>query len=75
MIHSSALGYSPRPPVSVYGTGTTHRFSWMKLHWIITATEVLVYYLYITIDSTYYSVSTHQLHFTVTFNSVVVQEY
>ena len=28
MNHSSALGYSPRLPVSVYGTGCIYRFSW-----------------------------------------------
>jgi hypothetical protein len=28
MNHSSALGFSPRLPVSVYGTGTYTRFSW-----------------------------------------------
>ena len=36
MIHSSALGYSPRLPVSVYGTGSVYLklsgFSW-KLTW------------------------------------------
>ena len=41
---SSALEYSSRPPVSVYGTGRNARFSWRRLRWIITAAVALVYY-------------------------------
>lgn len=41
---SSALEYSSRPPVSVYGTGRNTRFSWRHLRWIITAAVALVYY-------------------------------
>lgn len=41
---SSSLEFSSQPPVSVWGTGRLTRFSWKSILWIITATEVLVYY-------------------------------
>ncbi len=41
---SSALEYSSRSPVSVYGTGFITRFSWKRYQLIITAAEALVYY-------------------------------
>ncbi len=41
---SSALEFSSRPPVSVYGTGRNARFSWRQRRWIITAAVALVYY-------------------------------
>ncbi len=41
---SSALEYSSRPPVSVYGTGRNTRFSWRHLRWIIDAAVALSYY-------------------------------
>ncbi len=72
---SSALEYSSQPPVSVYGTGRTTRFSWKNIRWIITAAVALVYYPGVTPGSTCYSVSTHQLLFSVTFIAVRVAEY
>ncbi len=65
MIHSSTLGFSPRLPVSVCGTGCYNRFSWKLLRWIITLAEASVYYPLITQSSTHYSVSAHQLHVSV----------
>ena len=44
MNHSSALEYSSQLPVSVYGTGSLYRFSWKKIRYIISQTEVLLYY-------------------------------
>ncbi len=41
---SSALEFSSRPPVSVYGTGRNARFSWRQRHWIIDAAVALSYY-------------------------------
>lgn len=41
---SSALEYSSRSPVSVYGTGLITRFSWKRCLLIVTAAEALVYY-------------------------------
>ena len=45
---SSALEYSSRPPVSVYGTGRTSRFSWQLISWIIALAEASAYYRGIT---------------------------
>ena len=65
---SSTLEFSSQLPVSVYGTGCFTRFSWKVLHWIITVAVAVVYYPYLTVGSTCYSVSTHQLYTSVTFN-------
>ena len=81
-IHSSALGYSPRLPVSVYGTGRMYLklrgFSW-KLAWgnYSRLASKTGYYrasaqrrIYLPSQrlhtSTYYSVSTHSLRLSVT---------
>ena len=45
---SSTLEFSSQLPVSVWGTGCLACFSRELIHCIITATEVLVYYLMIT---------------------------
>lgn len=45
---SSALEYSSQPPVSVYGTGRTSRFSWKSIRWIITLAVASVYYRGVT---------------------------
>ena len=45
---SSALEYSSQPPVSVYGTGRTSRFSWKSIRWIITLAVASVYYRAVT---------------------------
>ena len=45
---SSTLEFSSQLPVSVYGTGCFTRFSWKSLLWIITLTEVSVYYRRVT---------------------------
>ena len=66
---SSALECSSRPPVSVCGTGCLARFSRGMLLWIIALAETLAYYLRLPADSTYYSVSTHQIHIPVTFSA------
>ena len=42
---------------------------------IITAAEALVYYPQVPLGSTYYSVSTHLRHISVTFVYMQVQEY
>ena len=65
--HSSALGYSPRLPVSVYGTGCLIRcfLEVASSHYHIIPEES-VYYPTFTRGSTYYSVSTRYLHFSVT---------
>src|SRR5690606_10055506 len=65
---SSTLESSSQPPVSVWGTGCVTCFSWKSLHWIVTLAEASVYCLPVTRDSTYYSVSTHQLCASVTLN-------
>ena len=72
---SSALEYSSQPPVSVYGTGRCVRFSRRKLCWIISAAVALLYYPKLTLGSTHYSVSAHQLHSLVTFITQRVTEY
>src|SRR5690606_2004408 len=72
---SSALEYSSQPPVSVYGTGCITRFSWKIRLGIITAAEALVYYPALSGSSTCYSVSTHPINISVTFNAMQVQEY
>ena len=45
---SSTLEFSSQLPVSVWGTGCFTCFSWKSLFWIITSTEVLVYYRRVT---------------------------
>ena len=82
MIHSSALGYSPRPPVSVYGTGCIYLklrgFSWKPAwgHYQVFASKNLYYrvsaqqricLLYQRLrTSTKYSVTWQSLRFSVT---------
>ena len=82
MIHSSALGYSPRLPVSVYGTGSVYLklsgFSWKHTwgHYQVSASRPLYYrdsalmriYLHYQRlhTSTNYSVSSQSLRFSVT---------
>ena len=44
MNHSSALGYSPRLPVSVYGTGCISLELFLEVRHIITSPEGSVYY-------------------------------
>ena len=46
--HSSTLEFSSQLPVSVWGTGCFTCFSWKSLFWIITSTEVSVYYRRVT---------------------------
>ena len=48
MNHSSTLEFSSQPPVSVWGTGCFTRFSWKWVRWIVTLTEVSVYYRGVT---------------------------
>lgn len=79
--HSSALGYSPRLPVSVYGTGcynlTLEVFLGSLIRDIISAAEALLYYqvqhlkrifllkVYL-LPLTHYSVSAQSFHYSVT---------
>ena len=65
---SSALEYSSQLPVSVYGTGCFTCFSWRMVSWIITLTEVAVYYRYLSVSSTNNSVCSHQRPIPVTFS-------
>ena len=91
MNHSSTLGFSPRLPVSVYGTGTIiislEVFLGSLIRVTIHAPEGLWYY-YVQQDQriyllflylpalTYYSVSTRTFHYFVTPSLImVVSEY
>ena len=91
MNHSSTLGFSPRLPVSVYGTGTyiisLEVFLGSLIRITIHSPEGLWYYhvqqvlricqqnLYL-LASTYYSVSTRIFHYFVTPSLIkVVSEY
>ena len=91
MNHSSTLGFSPRLPVSVYGTGTNiislEVFLGSLIRITIHSPEGLWYYhvqqvlriylqnLYL-LASTYYSVSTRIFHYFVTPSLImVVSEY
>ena len=81
-IHSSALGYSPRLPVSVYGTGTVYLklrgFSWKSAwgnysqparrsgYYRASAQRRICLPSHRLHTSTYYSVSTHSLRLSVT---------
>ncbi len=68
MNHSSAWGYSPRLPVSVYGTGCfTRCFLEVASMDYQFGPEPSLYYPTLSCGSTYYSVSTHHLHASVTF--------
>ena len=64
-IHSSALGYSPRLPVSVYGTVCCVRYFLEEnsMHYHAHRSVCVLSYIYYS--STYYSVSTQHLHFSV----------
>ena len=91
MNHSSTLGFSPRLPVSVYGTGTyiisLEVFLGSLIRITIHSPEGLWYYhvqqvsriyqqnLYL-LALTYYSVSTRTFHYFVTPSQImVVSEY
>ncbi len=91
MDHSSALGYSPRLPVSVYGTGcnnlTLEVFLGSLIRDIITSAEASVYYqvqhirriflpdVYL-LPLTHYSVSAQSFHYSVTPSKLLqVLEY
>ncbi len=91
MNHSSTLGFSPRLPVSVYGTGTIiislEGFLGSLIRITIHSPEGLWYYyvqqilriyqqdLYL-LALTYYSVSTRIFHYFVTPSLImVVSEY
>ena len=91
MNHSSTLGFSPRLPVSVYGTGTIiislEGFLGSLIRITIHSPEGLWYYyvqqilriyqqdLYL-LALTYYSVSTQECHSSVTTSQyIVVREY
>ena len=67
MTHSSALGYSPRPPVSVYGTGCTSRYFLEQFSEDYHATRRICVLSLLYAGSTCYSVSTHLLQSFVTF--------
>ena len=66
--HSSALVYSTRPPVSVYGTGCYNSaFLGSGFMQLSPRPVDLVYYPILSDGSTYYSVSTRALYLSVTF--------
>ena len=67
MNRSSALGYSPRPPVSVYGTGCTSRYFLEQFSEDYHSSRNLRVLSLLYAGSTYYSVSTHLLQSFVTF--------
>ena len=67
VIHSSTLGYSPRPPVSVYGTGCFSRYFLEQSSEDYHSSRNLCVLSLVYLSSTYYSVSTHLLRSFVTF--------
>ena len=65
--HSSTFGFSPRPPVSVYGTGCTSRYFLEQFSEDYHATRRICVLSLLYAGSTCYSVSTHLLQSFVTF--------